>query len=391
MEIVDDVVSRGGTRGADVIVVGGGVIGCAVAYTLASEGASVRLLERDDLAQSASGAAAGMLAPVGEASESGAFLRWAVRSLELFPELCAALHEYSGIDAEFEASGLLRVALGDEQAALLRARAEQLAAASAELGLALAWLGADDARAAEPGLSPAVAGALWSPRDAHVRSPLLTRAYARAAAALGAQIETGVLVRGLLFAREQIRGVRCADGDRAAENVVLCTGCWAGELSGWLDLAGVAPVRVPVEPVRGQILSLTGARPPLRSIVWGEGAYLVPKRDGSLVVGATEERVGYDCRVTAEGVEGLLAAARELVPPLARAEFARGWAGLRPASPDGMPAISAVAGAAGLYVAVGHSRNGVLLSPITGRLVADLVLGKELPPDAAAFDLARFG
>jgi glycine oxidase len=147
---------------------------------------------------------------------------------------------------------------------------------------------------------------------------------------------------------------------------------------------------VPVEPVRGQILSLTGARPPLRSIVWGEGAYLVPKRDGSLVVGATEERVGYDCRVTAEGVEGLLAAARELVPPLARAEFAAGWAGLRPASPDGMPAISAVAGAAGLYVAVGHSRNGVLLSPITGRLVADLVLGKELPPDAAVFDLARF-
>jgi glycine oxidase len=142
--------------------------------------------------------------------------------------------------------------------------------------------------------------------------------------------------------------------------------------------------------VRGQILSLEAPEPPLRTIVFGGGVYLVPRRDHSVVVGATQEKVGYDCRVTAEGVAQLLSAAPGLVPALARSSFLSAWAGLRPATPDHLPLVGAVPGAEGLLIAAGHFRNGVLLAPITARLVSDLVRGKALPADAEALRPGRF-
>jgi glycine oxidase len=148
---------------------------------------------------------------------------------------------------------------------------------------------------------------------------------------------------------------------------------------------------LPIEPVRGQIVSLDAPSPAFAPIVWAGDTYLVPKRDGSLIVGATEERVGFDCRVTARGVCGLLASATALMPSLGRTSFRSAWAGLRPATPDGLPLIGAVPGVEGMWVAAGHHRNGVLLSPVTGELVADAVEGKGLPPDAAAFSPTRFG
>jgi glycine oxidase len=144
-----------------------------------------------------------------------------------------------------------------------------------------------------------------------------------------------------------------------------------------------------VEPVRGQILSLEAPRPPLRAIVWGEGAYLVPKANGSIVVGATEERVGFDCRTTTAGIAALLREAPRLVPALADCSFRDAWAGLRPDTPDHLPLIGPAPGVEGLYLAAGHFRNGVLLSPITGRLVADAILGRELPAAAHAFSPER--
>ena len=363
------------TRASDAIVVGGGVVGCAVSWFLAREGLSVLLLERDQLAVHASGAAAGMLLPLAEAAHQGPLHAWGRRSLAMFPELCTELRERSGVDPEYEASGALHVAESGPSAQRLQAKARLFEAESLE------WLGPEALRGAEPLLGPGLCGALWSPGEGHVRSPLLTRAFARAAAELGARIETGSTVTGVRRAGERVTGVETASGSRSAASVVLCMGAWT---------PGVVGFALPIEPVRGQILSLDAPRSPLGSIVIGASAYLVPKRDGSIVVGASEERVGFDCRVTAAGMGRLLAAAPRLVPALADCGFRSAWAGLRPATPDGLPVIGPAPGSEGLVIAAGHFRNGVLLSPVSGRLVADLLLGKALPEDAAAFRPERF-
>ena len=374
-------------RAPDVIVVGGGVVGASVAFHLAREGMGVALLERAGLAAAASGAAAGMLAPIGEARAAGPLLRLGLLALRGFEALCEEVRERSGIDPQYLASGALRVALSDDEAQALRARARALGA-DPELGIELEWLDAGAARAVEPGLSFATRGALWSPREGHVLSPLLTHAYAAAAAALGARIETGVPVEGLMCEGDGVKGVRTSTGPRPAGAVVLCAGAWTPGCIGWLPAA--RPDLLPVVPVRGQTVILEAPRPSPGIIVSGSRAYLVPKRDGTLIVGATEEHVGFDCRVTAAGVRGLLDAAPSLVPELQGASFRSASAGLRPGSPDGLPALGAWPAARGLFVAAGHHRNGVLFSAVTGRWMADLVRGKALPDEARPLALERF-
>ena len=374
-------------RAPDMIVVGGGVVGASVAFHLAREGISVSLLERDGLAAGASGAAAGMLAPIGEAASPGPLLRLGLMALRGFEALCGELRERSKIDPQYVGSGALRIALSDEEARTLRAHASALTR-DPELGIELEWIDPVAARAIEPMLSFATRGALWSPREAHVLSPLLTRAYAAAAAALGAHVETGVPVEGLRGEGDRVEGVRTAMGLRPAGGVVLCAGAWTPACIAWRP--SLRPERLPVVPVRGQIVALEARHPGPGIIVSGSRVYLVPKRDGTLIVGATEEHVGFDCRVTAAGVRGLLDAAPSLLPELAHASFRGAWAGLRPGTPDGLPGIGAWPGVRGLFVAAGHHRNGVLLSGLTGRFVADLVRGKALPEEARPLALERF-
>jgi glycine oxidase len=362
-------------KAPDVLVIGGGVIGASVAYHLAREGVEVTLLERAEVASQASGAAAGMLLPLGEAGEKGPFLFWGLRSLAAFPDLARELHEGSGIDPEYEPSGALHVARGEARRERLRSRARDLPDVGA------VWLDAGELRRRVPGVAQEVVGALWSPAESHVRSPQLVRAYLVAAARLGARVETGVEARALIRVGERVVGVDTAGGPRSAGQVVLCAGAWSPQ---------ILAAGLPIEPVRGQIVSLEGSGPAQAMLV-DEDVYLVPKRDGRLVVGATEERVGFENRVTAEGVACLLDRAFALVPELARRNFAGAWSGLRPATPDGLPAIGPVPGAPGLFLAAGHHRNGVLLSPITGERVAAWVRGGSPPDDAAAFDPARFG
>jgi glycine oxidase len=365
---------------ADVIVIGGGVAGAASAWSLAREGVSVALLERDAIAGQASGAAAGMLLPVAESEGPGPLRRWGLRSLERLESLCPELRDRTGIDPEYVASGAIRVASSRPGAQALEERARELIAYGCE------WLDTRALRAAEPQLSPASMGALWSPREAHVRSPLLVRALALGAEQLGARVETGVSVQGLVREGDRVVGVRTNAGEWSASHVVLCTGAWVVSAGEWLGLDR----GIPVEPVRGQILSLDAPSPRFGPIVLGDDAYLVPKRDGSVVVGASEERVGFDCRVTAEGVRRLLDAAAKLVPAVADVSFRGAWAGLRPATPDGLPMIGAFPGVEGLVIAAGHHRNGVLLSAVTGDLVAGIIVGKGLPDDAAPFAPDRF-
>jgi glycine oxidase len=351
----------------DVLVVGGGVIGCAVAWALAEEGLSVTLLERGALAGEASGAAAGMLAPFGEAPGPGPFLRWALRALQRFPALVEQLRDATGVDPEYQASGILRVAF---DAAGARVLAALPALPGAE---ALARVDPREALALAPGLAPDVVAGVFSPEEAHVRSALLVRAYAEAAARRGARIESGTPVVGLLRAGERVVGVETDEGARPAGAVVLCVGSGTRLAARWLGPGW----ELAVSPVRGQIVSVDAPSPPFAPILWSQdGVYLVPKRDGSVVAGATSERVGFDCRVTASGVAELLAGAARVVPALAEATFRGAWAGLRPETPDGLPLVGPVPGFDGLHLAAGHYRNGVLLSPVTAELVADGLLGK---------------
>jgi glycine oxidase len=365
----------------EVVVVGGGIVGCSVAFHLARAGVSTCVLERGEVGGEASGAAAGMLLPVSEADDKGPLLAWGLRSLDVFPELIAELRERSGVDPEYEPCGALHVADRPGRGEALRATARILAECDVH------WLDAGGLRARAPQLAANAQGALWSPREAHVRSDLLTRAYARAAAQCGARIEPGVEVVGLSFDAERVCGVQTASGVRPAGHVILCTGAWAAHCGGWLP----GDFSIPVTPVRGQILSLEAPLPAPREILAGDDVYLVPRRDGSLTVGATIERVGFDDQVTAAGVARLLRDAFALVPTLAEARFAGAWSGLRPETPDRLPLIGGAAGVEGLAIAAGHYRNGVLLSPVTGAIVTDLVLGRGLPDDAAAFAPDRFG
>ena len=358
---------------SDVIVVGGGVIGASVAYHAAAEGLSVTLFERGELASQASGAAAGMLAPICESPGEGPFFELALRSLERFPDLAPHLRELSGVDPQYSRSGVLRVALSPEEAIHLEEQAKRLSRFGCD------WLEPAGARVRERHVCPEVFGALWSPREGHVYSPLATRAYALAATRLGARLELGTPVVGLIRDGNRVLGIRTASAEWGAGHVVLCGGAWTRFCTDWVGEP------LPVEPVRGQILSLETPHPPLSSIVWSEDVYLVPKANGSVVVGATEERAGFDCRPTSAGVARLLAGAHRVLPVLTECTFRHAWAGLRPDTPDHLPAIGPMPGTDGLSVAAGHFRNGVLLSPITGELIAGWIARHDLPAYAQRF------
>jgi glycine oxidase len=344
-----------------------------VAYHLAAAGLSVTLFERSELASEASGAAAGMLAPICESTGEGPFFELATRSLDLFPELAPRLRELSGVDPQYCPSGVLKVALAAEEAEHLRGQAERLS------GWDLEWLEPTAAREREPHVTSQLHGALWSPREGHVYSPQMTRAYAHAASALGATLKLGTPVVGLLREGGRMNGVRTADGEFLAGHVVLCGGVWTRFCAEWIG------ADLPLDPVRGQILALDAPQPPLRSIVWSEEIYLVPKLNGTVIAGAPEEHAGFDCRTTATAISTLLGAAVRAVPELEHCPFRNAWAGLRPDTPDHLPIIGRWPGVDRLSVAAGHYRNGVLLSPITGRLIAAALTSGGLPGWASAF------
>ena len=365
-------------QSSDVIVIGGGAVGCAAAYFLAREGLTVSLLERDDLAAHASGAAAGMLAPICESTGEGSFFELAFRSLGMFPALVPELRERGGVDPQCHVlSGILRVALSAPEARHLEEQAAVLARFGLESAKSRSRTGA---RAAARSGSPRCA--LVAPGGARLQSIPDARLRAGGGFPGGAdRVRDGG--RRPAPERRPRMGVETTAGTRHAGHVVLCAGVWTRFCAEWLGEP------LPVTPVRGQILSLEAPRPPFHSIVWGEAAYLVPKLDGSVVVGGTEERVGFDCRTTAAGISGLLAAAPRLVPALADCSFRRAWAGLRPDTRDHLPAIGPLPGIEELTIAAGHFRNGVLLSPVTAQLVADRIVRGRMPAEAAAFLPAR--
>ena len=363
----------------EVIIVGGGVIGCAIAYYLAQAGVQVTILERGEVGGEASGASAGLLAPLELSLESSSLLDLCLASLPLHPSLADTLREETGIDVEYQRSGILRVALSDEDADDLRALVGRQQA-----GGVMEWVDAEALRHLEPRLA-AARGGVYSPQYHQVNAHRLTQALAQAAVARGAALRQGVVVTGFVTNGSRVMGVRTGEGRLMAEQVILAAGSWTAALGRRLG------VTLPVKPMRGQMLAFPDFSSPLRHILLGKnGGYLAPKANGFLFVGSTVEDVGFRKNTTAKGLAGLRRMAAALVPSLAYAEVASDWAGLRPGSPDGLPILGPVPGWEGLSVASGHFRKGILLAPITGRLMAQrLTQGRtEIPLEP--FSAGRF-
>ena len=364
-------------RRPDVLIVGGGIIGCALAYYLAKEGVRATVLERGEIGGEASGASAGMLAPLAEAHGPGPFLDLALKSLNMFPVLVEELQELTGIDTGYSQCGLLRVSFSPADDEQLRARYLWLSS----LGMGVELLRGEEARLLEPRLSPQVTMALLSPQEGQVEASSMTQALAEAARRLGASIEVGAEALGLLHRKGRVMGVRTSRGRLLAATVMVAAGAWSGRL---LKAVGI-PIDTP--PVRGQMVAYRGLV--VRHIIWGPEGYLVPKTRGFTYAGATVERVGFRPHTTRAGLRRLRRMAGHLVPFLARAEVASSWAGLRPGSPDGLPVIGPLPRWEGLWVATGHFRNGVLLAPITGQALARWLVRGEAA-GLEPFSPARF-
>lgn len=362
---------------ADVAVVGGGLIGCALAAELSRRGRSVIVIERSEPGGEASGAAAGMLTPQSDAHGRDAFVDLALESHALYPGWVRDLSEETGLEVGYRRWGLLHCRFGGEPGPLLAERYEW------QRGSGLAVLPAPSSGLAEeigPRVSPDACDAVFFPGEAAVDPRALTRAAWRAAMRRGVEVRIGVRVVGFRLEHGVCRGVDTDAGAVDAEATVDAAGAWAA-------FSGQLPLPLPVGPVRGQIVRLAPELP-LPTMVASEDVYLVPRGDGTVLVGSTVEHAGFHKAVTAEGVERLLGAARRLLPDLASGQFVDAWSGLRPATPDGWPVLGS-SPIRGLFFAAGHFRNGILLAPATARLVADAICGTTTR-DLAAFSIERF-
>jgi glycine oxidase len=359
----------------DALIVGAGVIGLACAWRAAERGLDVLVLERARPGAGASGVAAGMLAPVAEATwGQERLLELTLESHRLWPGFAEELARRAGQELGFLGLGALHVALDRDEAAELARRYELMRS----LDLAAEWLRPRACRELEPGLG-VVTGGIAAPHEAAVDPGALVGALATALSSAGGRIETAE-VTGPVLESGRLVGVQAADGRcyRAA-STVLAAGVWSA--ADWLPAAA----RPPIRPVKGQILTLRGPaqEPVCERIVVTERVYLVPRGDGRLVVGATVEERGFDLRVTAGGVYELLREAYRALPEVAELELVEAVAGLRPATPDNLPLVGPGA-IEGLVLAAGHYRNGILLAPITAERVVALLCGAQSKTEVAA-------
>jgi glycine oxidase len=368
------------------VIVGGGVIGLSIAWRAAQRGIAVTVADPAP-GRGASYAAAGMLTPVSEAAYAERDLfNLGLASLERYAAFAAELTADSGEPTGFRQTGTLQVAYDSDDLAVI----EELRALQEELGVPAAALSARECRALEPMLDPSVRGGLLVESDGSVDPRLLTRALRLAAQAAGVTITRHPVAE--ILGGTEVSGVRLDDGSEVGADFVVLAAGWSSA-----QVKGVpAEYLPPVRPVKGQILRLraTPGSGPLvqrsvRGIVRGSSMYLVPRETGELVIGATQEELGADTTVTAGGVWELLRDARMLVPGITELEFAEVVAGLRPGTPDNAPVLGP-SGLAGLVLATGHFRAGVLLAPVTADVIADYLETGYLPAVAAPFTIRRF-
>lgn len=363
----------------DVLILGGGVIGMLSAVALARRGARVAVLERGSPMREASWAGAGILSPIYPWLYPDGLSHLVNRSLALYPGLVAELMELSGVDPQHRRCGLIiPVYRASEWANLAPAIPW-----SRRFGWDVRRLTAAEATEVEPCLSDRALGGLYWPDVGQVRNPRLARAAETAAQKLGVVVRSGEEVTGFERDGDRINAVRTRHGRFVAARYLIAAGSWSGEL------AGAAGFELPVAPVKGQILLLRSRPGTLTRIVKHDQAYLVPRLDGRILVGATMEMAGFDRRTTLSGLHFLSGALLDMAPSLAEAEVEHHWMGFRPGTPDGLPYLGAVPGTSNLFAAAGHYRNGVILAPATAEAVACLLSGEAPPVALDAFAVGR--
>ena len=367
-----------------IVIIGGGICGLCIGWRLAEAGRPVTVFERGVAGRAATWAAAGMLAARVEAEHGEEWqLPLMVEGRAMWPDFAAELTQASGIDVEYRDEGTLVVALDRDDREELEHRYEYLTG----LGLDLEMLTGVEARRRESHLARAVTGAIYSPLDHQVENRKVFEALKAAYLAAGGRLREGAEVTAIVTAAGRATGVMVGADEIAAEAVVLAAGAWSRNIAGLPDA-----VRPPVRPLKGQMLALQmppGA-PLIEHVVWGPRIiYMVPRNDGRLVIGTTVEEMGFDTELTAGGMLHILRYAYEILPGIYDLPLVESWAGLRPTSRDDAPILGPSA-LDGLVIATGHHRNGILLAPMTAKLIGHYMMEGEIMDDMKPFLPDRF-
>ena len=355
-------------------VIGGGVIGMMVARELALQGTTVELLDQGQPGQEASWAGGGILSPLHPWRYPDALLALAKRSQLLFHKIASTLHTETGVDPEWHQCGLLITDNQETSRALDWGKRWQTE---------LAPLSGEALIDCEPALNRSISEALFLPEIAQVRNPRLLQALQADLQRLDVKIYPNQAVNGFNIRQNRVSGLDTTDGPRKVSNVILCAGAWGGEL---LATTGL---QLPLEPVRGQMIIIRTPPGTLTRVVLHNNRYLIPRRDGRVLVGSTIERCGFNKQTTAEAREELLKSAIALAPQLAEFPIEHHWAGLRPGSPNGVPYIGPHPEIHNFHAALGHFRNGLMLAPATAEMVAGMVTGGSSSVPATPYRLDR--
>jgi len=370
---------------ADVVIIGGGVIGLSIARALALRGAGeICLIERAGIGHEASFAAAGMLAPQAEANARDDFFTLACRSRDLYANFAESLRAETGIDIELDTTGTLYLALSYHDLVEIEKRFAWQSAA----GLDVEKLTPPQVCELEPNVNQNVLGALRFPLDVQVENRRLLSALTNSVAKLGVEIITETSVESVKSESDRVRGVQTSRGFIACGKVIVAAGTWSGFIS--VGQTSASKPVLKIEPVRGQMISLD-ARPQLtRHVIYSPRGYIVPRQDGRLLAGSTSEYAGFAKHVTAGGISAILVNAQEISPAVSNLPIVDTWAGLRPRAPDNLPVLGPCDEIGGLFYATGHYRNGILLAPVTGELIAEAVVDGVVSPLLGPFSPNRF-
>jgi len=362
----------------DAAIAGGGVIGGAIALELSRAGMRVGVFDRQQPGQEASWASAGILSPAPESPGMIALVPLGKRSLSLYPEFVAQVEEISGQSTGFRPEGTVEALFSADT----KAELSTIIALHHGLGLKAEPLRGEDARELEPALSEDVEAAVLRPEECSIDNRALTNAVLEAARRSGAEVFSDASVRGIWREGNRCAGLILANEKVEAKWTIVAAGCFSAAIEG---MAAYAPVR----PAKGQMVALRADEVKMRRVLWSEHIYLVPRNDGRILAGATVEYVGFDRRATAGGVEKILSAAIELAPGLANARIEETWAGLRPDTPDHLPILGPT-DLDGLLMATGHFRSGILLTPITARLMREWITEQRVSVEWDRFSPLRF-